>query len=185
MPAGFQADGLPFGVTLIAPAFADRALAALAGRLQRSAHLNMGATDVPLPAAAGDAPPHGVVPIAVCGAHLSGLPLNSQLSERGAWLMEATRTASRYRLYALAGGPVQRPGLVRDSQGGSIEVEVWALPAAQVGSFLQLIPAPLGLGKLELEDGRWVSGFICEPCALEGAQEVTAFGGWRAYIERT
>lgn len=77
-----------------------------------------------------------------------------------------------------------RPGLVRDSAGAAIEVEVWALPAAQVGSFLQLIPAPLGLGKLELEDGHWVCGFICEPCAVQGAEEVTGYGGWRAWLAR-
>ena len=123
-----------------------------------------------------------MVPITVCGAHLSGLPLNTQLTERGAWLLESTRTAPSYRLYALAGGPPYRPGLVRAQHGASIEVEVWALPREQVGSFLQLIPAPLGLGKLELQDGRWVSGFICEPYALHGARDITRSGGWRHYI---
>jgi allophanate hydrolase len=143
----------------------------------------MGASGVPLPEVADhcDAA-DGVVAIAVCGAHLSGLPLNRQLTERGAWLMESTHTAPHYRLYALAGGPPRRPGLVRAQSGVAIEVEVWALPRAQVGGFLQLIPAPLGLGKLELQDGRWVSGFICEPCALDGARDISQSGGWRRYL---
>jgi allophanate hydrolase len=183
VPAGFQTDGIPFGVTLIGRAFGDSAVGALADRLHRAAGLNMGATGVPLPAVANqiDAP-DGVVPVAVCGAHLSGLPLNAQLTNRGAWLMESTHTAPNYRLYALAGGPPFRPGLVRAQQGASIAVEVWALPREQVGSFLQLIPAPLGLGKLELQDGRWVSGFICESYALAGARDVTRSGGWRHYL---
>lgn len=183
VPAGFQQDGLPFGLTLVGRAFADAALLALAERLQRAAGLPVGATGHPLPAAGGGfGSAAGVVPIAVCGAHLSGLPLNPQLTERGAWLMQQTRTSAGYRLYALAGGPPQRPGLVRDAGGAAIDVEVWAMPREQVGGFLQLIPAPLGLGKVELEDGRWVSGFICEPCAIAGAEEVTRWGGWRDYL---
>ncbi|MCO6412270.1 MAG: allophanate hydrolase, partial [Thiogranum sp.] len=149
----------------------------------RTAGVAMGAGAEPLP------PPvpvedavAGCVPIAVCGAHLSGLPLNAQLTDRGARLLEATRTAPTYRLYALAGGPPRRPGLVRDAGGVAVEVEVWAVPREQVGGFLELIPAPLGLGKLELADGRWVNGFICEPCGLEGAMEISAWGGWRNWL---
>jgi len=184
VPAGFQADGLPFGVTLFAPAFADAALAVLGDRVHRSIDVAAGATGLPLPAGEVQrSSGTGTVEIAVCGAHLSGLPLNSQLTGRGAWLVESTRTSPHYRLYALPGGPPLRPGLVRDLQSTAIEVEVWAMPADQVGSFLQLIPTPLGLGKLELEDGRWVSGFICEPCAVEAAIDVSGFGGWRAYLE--
>jgi allophanate hydrolase len=97
--------------------------------------------------------------------------------------MQCTQTAPHYRLYALPGGPPERPGLVRAANSGTIEVEVWALPADRVGSFLQLIPAPLGLGKVELADGGQVTGFICEPCGIEGAVDVTAYGGWRAYLE--
>jgi allophanate hydrolase len=183
VPAGFQSNGLPFGVTLFAGAFADRALNALADRLHRSAGVAMGAGAEPLPPPAPvDDTVAGSVAIAVCGAHLSGLPLNAQLTERGARLLETTRTAPRYRLYALAGGPPRRPGLVRDAAGVAIEVEVWAMPREQVGGFLELIPAPLGLGKLELADGRWVNGFICEPCALEGAREVSGWGGWRNWL---
>jgi allophanate hydrolase len=184
VPAGFQADGLPFGVTLFAPAFADAALAALGDRLHRVTGGPAGATGLPLPPAVETRRQvAGVVPIAVCGAHLSGLPLNAQLTGRGAWLMERTRTSANYRLYALSGGPPLRPGLVRDPHAAAIAVEVWAMPADQVGSFLQLIPAPLGLGKIELVDGRWVSGFICEPCGVVGAVDVSSFGGWRAWLE--
>jgi len=184
VPAGFQSDGLPFGVTLFAPAFADASLALLGDRLHRSAGLAAGATGLQLPSdAAKPACPPGTVPIAVCGAHLSGLPLNGQLLERGAWLMARTRTSANYRLYALAGGPPMRPGLVRDPDSTAIEVEVWAMPADQVGGFLQLIPAPLGLGSVELADGEWVRGFICEPVGIDGATEISAFGGWRAWLE--
>ena len=184
VPAGFQANGLPFGVTLFAPAFADDALTVLGDRLHRSIDVTAGATGLPLPSREVPRPQTAdTVEIAVCGAHLSGLPLNPQLTERGAWLLESTRTSPHYRLYALPGGPPFRPGLVRDLHSTAIELEVWAMPSDRVGSFLQLIPAPLGLGKLELQDGRWVSGFICEPCAIEEAVDISGFGGWRAYLD--
>ncbi|MDB5928688.1 MAG: allophanate hydrolase, partial [Polaromonas sp.] len=106
-----------------------------------------------------------------------------QLTERGARLAEATRTAPHYRLYALAGTVPPKPGLKRVTAGGhAIALEVWDIPQQQVGSFLALIPAPLGLGSVELADGSWVTGFICEGHALESAQEVTDWGGWRAYM---
>ena len=121
--------------------------------------------------------------IAVVGAHLSGLPLNVQLQERGATLLEATRTTPVYRLFALPGTTPPKPGLLRAAAGGAaIELEVWAMPQAAVGSFLALIPSPLGLGSIELADGRQVHGFLCEAHALEGAHDITAFGGWRAYL---
>ena len=97
--------------------------------------------------------------------------------------MQKTTTASCYRLYALAGGPPYRPGLVRDNEGAAIEVEVWAMPVAWVGDFLALIPAPLGLGKLELSDGSWVTGFICEPAGISDAEDITHHRGWRYYLE--
>jgi allophanate hydrolase len=182
VPAGFQTDALPFGVTLFAPAFADRVLMAVADRLHRAATEEAGATGLPLPPPMTRQQTTGIVPLAVCGAHLDGLPLNHQLTERGAWLMQRTRTFEAYRLYALPGGPPHRPGLVRDSNGVAIEVEVWAMPSDRIGGFLQLIPAPLGLGQVQLEDGKWVCGFICEPYAILGAKDVTAFGGWRNYL---
>ena len=124
-----------------------------------------------------------MLPLAVVGAHLSGLPLNGQLLERGATLIEATTTAPSYRLYALPATQPPKPGLVRAAEGGAaIALEVWALPLAAVGSFLALIAPPLGLGNVELADGRVVKGFLCEPHALAGAHEISAQGGWRAYL---
>jgi len=183
VPAGFRADGLPFGVTLFAPAFHDAALLAYAARLHHTGGLTLGATGRPVPAPHDAATNNELIRLVVCGAHLQGLPLNHQLTERGARLIAATRTASRYRLYALAGGPPRRPGLVRVTPGGeAIEVEVWELPLNELGGFVAGIPAPLGIGTVELEDGAWLKGFICEPCALEDAIDITAFGGWRAWL---
>lgn len=184
VPAGFRPDGLPFGVTLFAPAFNDAGLLALADELHRAAGLPLGATGEPLPAERPPAPAPGEeIPLVVCGAHMQGLALNHQLTERGARLCQRTRTAPAYRLYALPGGPPQRPGLIRAREGGAaIEVEVWGVPAARLGDFLAGIPAPLGIGKVELEDGRWLPGFICEGWAADGAEDITALGGWRAHL---
>ena len=185
VPAEFTADGLPFGVTFVAPANADAPLAALGQQWQRASALPLGATDAPLPAGRPHTGPAcaPTLALAVVGAHLSGLPLNSQLTERGATLREATHTAPAYRLFALPNTTPPKPGMVRMAQGGaSIAVEVWDMPLQHVGSFLALIPAPLGLGSLELADGRRVHGFVCEPYATLGATDISPFGGWRAYL---
>jgi allophanate hydrolase len=134
-----------------------------------------------------DAPPPplpmaGEMAVAVMGAHMSGLPLNGQLTSRGGRFLEATTTAPEYRLYALPGGPPQRPGLLRTSPGAAIAVEVWALPMVEVGSFLAGIPSPLSLGQVRLADGRLVTGFLVEAAAVEGAEDVTGFCAWRAYL---
>jgi len=204
VPAGFRGDGLPFGVTFIAPRSTDRALLLLADRLHRIFADRLGATHwaMPPPAVtpttatvpgALDAPPAldalptldaGFMSIAVCGAHMQGLALNQQLLERGGYLLRSTRTAPQYRLYALKGPPPQRPGLVRTPHGGaSIEVEVWAVRSADIGSFVAGIPAPLGIGKIELQNGEKVTGFLCESFATADAADITALGGWRAYID--
>jgi allophanate hydrolase len=121
--------------------------------------------------------------LAVCGAHLSGLPLNPQLVQLGAKLVCATRTAPHYQLYALPGTTPPKPGLVRVKNGGaSIEVEVWELPADAYGRFVAAIPAPLGIGTLALENGETVQGFLCEAHAVEGARNITSFGGWRSFF---
>ncbi len=171
-PAGFRANGLPFGVSFIGPAHSDEMLLALADRF-------LGSTEPLLSASPG------CVNIAVVGAHLSGQPLNWQLTARGARLLRTCRTEAGYRLYALAGAKPPKPGLVRDPafSGAGIEVEVWAMPEDQVGSFLALIPAPLGLGSANLADGESVKCFLCEPYAIPAATEITQFGGWRAYLE--
>jgi allophanate hydrolase len=184
VPAGFTSAGMPFGVTLAGPAWSDYGLLRLAARLQRLGPARLGALPIPLgPAPAFDwASLTDGVPVAVCGAHLQGLPLNHQLLERGAVLLERTVTAPNYRLYALPGGPPDRPGLVRvQAQGAAIDIEVWSVPTAAFGSFVAGIPAPLAIGKLTLADGREVSGFLCEAHATSRAQDITGFGGWRAY----
>ncbi|OZA13293.1 MAG: allophanate hydrolase, partial [Hydrogenophilales bacterium 17-62-8] len=184
VPAGFQHDGLPFGVTLIAPPHQDGPLLHLASRMQQALGGNAGATAHPLPAAeALNLLASGQVRVAVVGAHLSGLPLNPQLIERKARLVATTQTAPKYRLYALPDG--KRPGLIQVASGGaSIACEVWEMPAAAFGSFVAGIPAPLGIGTLELADGSLVNGFICEGIAVAGAQDITQYGGWRAWLQQ-
>ena len=184
VPAGFRPDGLPCGVTFVAQAHQDQPLLHLAQRWQRALQgqaAMLGATGhAAVPFDAAIAVPSGQMRVAVCGAHLQGQALNPQLTSRGARLVQRTTTAPEYRLYALPDG--RRPGLVRVADGGgAIEVEVWELPASQFGSFVDSIPAPLGIGRTVLADGSLVAGFICEPDGLQGATDITAFGGWRAY----
>ena len=186
VPGGFRPDGLPFGVTIIAPKGTERALLDLGGRLHAALATRLGATDWSLSGApddeSADAP--GYTEIAVCGAHMQGLPLNHQLRDAGGCLARTARTRASYRLYALPGGPPQRPGLLRVRDGGaSIDVEVWALESARLASFLAKIPAPLSIGKVELQSGEAVLGFLCEPCELGDAIDITGFGGWRRYLE--
>jgi allophanate hydrolase len=184
VPAGFRADGLPFGITLVGPCSTERALLRIAARLQVGADCEA-ANGAPAPAAITPNPMLApqYLPMAVCGAHMEGLPLNHQLRDRGAYLLARTRTAARYRFIALPGGPPLRPGLIRvAAEGAAIDVEVWAIPVEQVGSFIAGIPAPLGIGKLELADGSEVPGFICEGHATAGATDITPLGGWRAYL---
>jgi allophanate hydrolase len=186
VPAGFAPSGMPFGVTLFAPAQRDLPLLRLASRLQRASTTTAGARGHELPAAEVIDPAplvSGQVRVAVCGAHLSGLPLNGQLTSRGGRLVAATRSAPLYRFYALPGGPPKRPGMIRVASGGAaIELEVWELPATAFGSFVAGIPAPLGIGTVILEDGSAVQGFVCEAFAAEGAQDITALGSWRRFL---
>lgn len=165
IPAGFRPDGLPFGVTLIGPAWSDRALLESAGEFAYC--------------------PTGYVPLAVCGAHLSGMPLNWQLTQVGAILLENTTTSAEYRFYALRGTVPAKPGLVKVSKGGSaIEVEVWAVPLAAFGNFVANVPAPLAIGSCTLDGGRVVKSFVCEAIGVEGAEDITGLGGWRAFVKR-
>lgn len=189
VPSGFVSNGFPFGVTIFADAHNDVPLLHMAARLQRASVQTVGATQIPLPSetAARDATAFvsGQVRVAVCGAHMSGLPLNYQLVSRGARFVRATRTAPNYRLYALPGGPPYRPGMVRVATGGSaIELEVWELPASEFGSFVAGIPAPLGIGTVQLEEGSSVHGFVCEAIAAAGATDISHLGGWRVYLRQ-
>jgi allophanate hydrolase len=185
LPAGFRDDGLPTGITLIAPAWHDRLLAAFGREWARELALPLGATGRPAPRSvpAPAVPAAGTIRVAVVGAHLRGMPLNHQLVGRRAAFVEATRTAPEYRLYALARTAPPKPGLVHvASDGAAIEVELWDVPPAGFASFVAEIPPPLGIGTLKLANGREVKGFICEPCGLDGARDITEFGGWRAYL---
>lgn len=183
VPTGFITSGLPFGVTLFSRAFSDARLLTFANLMQQSLRLPLGAIELECPdSSASIAGTGDRITLAVCGAHLQGQPLNYQLTERGGVFLEKTVTANAYKLYALAGGPPMRPGLVRDKQGTAIEIELWSIPTATLGSFLAGIAAPLGLGKLEVTDGRWVTGFICESYGLDDAMDITAFGSWREYL---
>lgn len=175
VPAGFRDNGTGFGVTLIGPAFADAALLDLARHYEEIA---------PMP----EAPPLDLdgrpetVKLAVVGAHLAGMPLHWQLTSRAARLVARTRTAPAYRLYAMANSTPPKPALIHAGEGSSIEVEVYELPVAAFGSFVVEVPPPLAIGTVTLEDGSQVKGFVAEPRAIEGAEDISVLGGWRAYI---
>lgn len=184
VPGPLRRDGRPAGVTLIAPAGRDALLAALAARFHAAAGVTVGATGrrVPPPPPAPASAPPGTIELAVVGAHLSGMALNHELASRGASFVRAVPTEAAYRLFALPGGPPERPGLVRVDAGAAIDTEVWALTAAAFGDFVAKIPPPLSIGTLRLADGTAVKGFLCETIATDGARDISAFGGWRGYM---
>jgi allophanate hydrolase len=187
IPAGFRPNGLPVGVTLVGRAFADTALLSIGDKLHRSLATQLGelATNITeTPMIQDTLSPPGCTLIAVVGAHLTGQPLNHQLTGRGARLAFATRTNSQYKLYALPNTSPKKPGLVKTLGfgGNGIEVEIWAMPTTQFGSFVAEIPAPLGIGTITLSDGKTVKGFICEPSAVENAVDITHHGGWINYL---
>jgi allophanate hydrolase len=187
VPSSIRPDGLPFGITLIGQCGSDLQLAELGQRYHHASGLPMGATGMPLPdpvAVFAGAAVASTVRVAVVGAHLSGMPLNWQLTERGAVLVAQTASSAQYRLYALPGTVPPKPGMARvpAGQGSAIQVEVWEMPVEQYGSFVALIPWPLGIGTIELADGSRVQSFVCESLALEGAEDISHYGGWRAYI---
>jgi allophanate hydrolase len=171
-------------VTLIAPSGADHRLAGLGARIQAlfNDKANPSPDLQPLPFQEPS------VALAVVGAHLRGQSLNRQLLEAGARFKDVTHTAPGYRLFALANTSPPKPGLVRttDGDGAAIAVEVWELPLRTFGKFVMDVPSPMGIGTVALSDGRVVKGFICEPSAVSaesGAQDITAFGGWIAYLD--
>jgi allophanate hydrolase len=182
VPTGERVDGRPGGVTLLARAGRDDLCASIACGVEAGRLGAMGwqrpASPIPAKQAAGSE-----IAVAVCGTHMSDLPLNRELTSRGGRLIRACRTAPGYRLHALAGGPPFRPGLVRQSGGATIALEVWALPRERFGDFIAGVPSPLAIGTVELEDGSTVKGFLCETAGLVGATDITAYGGWRAYLD--
>ncbi|MGR6429744.1 allophanate hydrolase [Rhizobium sp. PAMB 3174] len=188
IPAGFDADGhLPSGVTLIGPGFSDDALAPFADQMHRTLAAGMGKDKTAAISEASRILPadDGMISIMVVGAHLTGMPLNHELTGPGGVLVKTCRTAGDYRLFVLPNTTPPKPGLIREPgfAGKGLEVEVWKLPPAAFGKFVANIPAPLGIGKITLDDGSQVSGFLCEVHAVSGAREITELGGWRAYIK--
>jgi allophanate hydrolase len=185
LPAAIKNNGVPFGITLLAPAGRDALLASIGRVFHADTGLTMGAKSLaqpplaPLPAreAADD------IPIAVVGAHLSGMALNRELTTLGGRLVETTMTAPDYRLYALSTTP-PKPGMLRieAGTGTSIALEVWSLSAAAFGKFIAAIPPPLSIGTIRLADGRGVKGFIVEAAAIADARDISEFGGWRAFM---
>jgi allophanate hydrolase len=184
VPSAFKPNGLPFGVTLIAPAGSDLALAELGQRLHQTTRLPLGATAASLPGPEHLVTRAHVARIAVVGAHLTGLPLNHELTARGARLVRSARTAPHYCLYALPGAVPPKPGLLRTSndRGHGIELEIWELGLREFGSFVLGVPSPLSIGTIELDDGPPVHGFLCEATATAGAEDISHFGGWRNYL---
>lgn len=187
VPGRFRSDGRPAGVTLIAPAGRDGLLAALGARLHERAGVKLGATSQVVRSAAAtmEAAPPDWIEIVLVGAHMSGMALNHEVTALGGRFVRAARTSASYRLFALPGGPPQRPGMLRvsDGDGHPIEVEVWALPADGFGRFVSAIPSPLGIGSVSLADGAQPKGFLVEALATTGAQDISEHGGWRRYLE--
>jgi allophanate hydrolase len=186
VPAAMRPDGTPFGVTLLAPAGEDAALAAIGREFHAATGLSLGALKKPPPplVPGSGAAAEDEVAIAVVGAHLSGMPLNGELRAIGGRLIERTATAPHYRLYALSGTKPAKPGLlrVRNGAGAAIEVEVWGLSESAFGRFVAAVPPPLSIGTLELRGGRPVKGFLVEAEAVTDARDISSFGGWRAFM---
>ncbi|GAV55061.1 hypothetical protein ZYGR_0AS03840 [Zygosaccharomyces rouxii] len=198
VPAGFRPDGLPNGVTLIGKKFTDYALLDLAKRYFQ--------TKFP-----GGTRPYGVftdrrvgskdngligpnvmqsksIKLAVVGAHLKGLPLHWQLEKCNATYLSSPKTSKNYKLYALPKtGPILKPGLRRVDKvsGSQIQLELYSVPLEKFGTFMSMVPEPLGIGSVELENGEWVKSFICEEVgyAVKGSVDITSFGGFKPYVE--
>jgi allophanate hydrolase len=186
IPSSISADGAPFGVTLLAPGGADAMLASIGRQYHYATGLPLGALKAsqPPPAELASVTVAGEIAIAVVGAHLSGMPLNGELRRVGGRLLENTRTAPHYRLFALSDTMPPKPGLLRvkDGEGTAIEIEIWALPEAAFGRFVANIPSPLSIGTLVLANGEAVKGFLVEAEAVKGARDISSFGGWRKFV---
>jgi len=185
LPAAMRGDGIPFGVTLLAPAGHDALLASIGRAFHAQTGLAVGAKGIAQPPLAvlpttvrGDE-----IPIGVVGAHLSGMALNHELVALGGRLLETAKTAPDYQLFALGTTP-PKPGMLRiaPGQGAVVDLELWAKSAAAFGQFVAAVPPPLSIGTISLADGRSVKGFIVETAALDGARDISSFGGWRAYL---
>ena len=189
VPTSPRSDGRPGSVTLLARAGQDGLAAGVARQLERSSDRNLGATDWALPLQKEERADvsRGEIAFAVCGAHMSGLPLNAAITERGGRFLRTAQTDACYRFYALAGDGPARPGLVRGApdSGAPIGLEIWAMPAEAFGDFIKTIPSPLGIGTLGLADGSTILGFVCEAIAADDAVDITPHGDWRSYLAQT
>jgi allophanate hydrolase len=185
VPIALESDGTPFGVTLLGSAGRDAELASVGLAMHARTGLTLGALGVPLsaPPPRGSKPQAGEVAIAVVGAHMSGLPLNRELVDRGGRFLFTSATARDYRLFALE-SEQPRPGLLRvaEGAGAAIDVEVWTLPLATFGRFIASVPPPLSIGTLRLSDGSAVKGFLVEAQGAIGARDISDYGGWRAFL---
>jgi allophanate hydrolase len=185
LPAAMTSNGIPFGMTLLAPGGADARLAEIGRVFHADTGLPLGALKVPQPpfVPSPDTVMDGEIAVAVAGAHLSGQPLNAELRALSARLLQSTKTAPDYRLYALSTRP-PKPGLLRvdAGKGAGIEVEIWAMPAGAFGRFVASVPQPLSIGTVTLSDGSQVKGFLAEASATHGARDISSFGGWRAFL---
>ena len=183
LPNIIAEDGLPRGITFIAPAWMDQALAIFGQTWQNTVNLPLGISNIQYQNHLNIQSEHAVK-LAVVGAHLTGMPLNFQLTTRGGVRIQTTKTAEHYQLFALNNTVPQKPGLQMNPEHGcSIDLEVWEIPLANFGKIVAEVPAPLGIGNVQLIDGSWVKGFICEDYALKNAQNISHFGGWREYIK--
>lgn len=185
VPCGYLHGGRPMSITLLGRAGEDGLIANLAATLHAACGNTLGAVGWPQPEIVDvrDPTPDDGIELAVVGAHLSGMALNSELRALGGTLVRVARTGPGYRLFALTGTRPARPGLIRDAAGqGHIEIEIWHLPVEAFGRFVAAIPPPLGIGTLQLEDGTTCKGFLVEAAGLDGAEDVTRFGGWRRYV---
>jgi allophanate hydrolase len=184
VPVKDREDGRPGSVTLLAACGRDAQIAALGANLHHKNNPEIGATGWSLPTQLEltEASDPNEIAIAVVGAHMSGLPLNHELTRLGGRFLKAAKTSDSYRLFSLPDGPPSRPGLIFDNDGQAIELEVWVIPESKMGAFVKGIPRPLGIGTVVLENGETVNGFICEFSGVTGAEDVTAFGSWRHYL---
>jgi allophanate hydrolase len=180
VPAGFSSAGLPIGVTVLGPAWSEGRLAAIADAIHRGVTSTVGATKLALPKAElpGTLPP-GETALFCIGAHMSGLKFNAQITELGGRFLREAQTLPHYRLFALG----DRPGLLQDVAGAAISGEVWALPTSAIGQLLAQVRPPLGFGEVALQDGPCL-GFLAEAAGVVAARDITAFGGWRAFISQ-
>ncbi len=186
VPASITEAGVPFGITLLAPGGADARLFEIGRVFHADTALALGALKQPQPplSSISTSVRDNEVPVAVVGAHMSGLPLNGELRALGGRLLEAAKSTPDYRLYALAGTNPPKPGLLRvdDGKGTAVEVEIWGLPTEAFGRLVASVPMPLSIGTIKLSDGRDVKGFLVEPAATVDARDISSFGGWRAYL---